>query len=287
MLCHVGAELTSASFRNLNAGIEAGDVAFVNAGFDQRMERMFWQIPPVPAGTDQITLNPLTWTVTQYKTSTPSVPPSDAPVAIYDAGYYNIGVRPSSDDPGDDGTDPFGNPLSIVRSLQATYGDPSMIKVPGAAMNCGPTLVKNATGYPLLSGSLRAGERTRVTGSFKTPNLRNVELHAPYFHNGGKATLMQVLEFYDDGGDFANFERAPLMRPLGLAPDQIRDVIAFLLSLTDERVRYQRAPFDHPQLFVPNGVTATGADNLIEVPPTGAAGGQPLGRFLNLNPFMQ
>ena len=287
MLCHVGAELTSASFRNLNAGIEAGDVAFVNAGFDQRMERMFWQIPPVPAGTDQITLNPLTWTVTQYKTSTPSVPPSDAPVAIYDAGYYNIGVRPSSDDPGDDGTDPFGNPLSIVRSLQATYGDPSMIKVPGAAMNCGPTLVKNATGYPLLSGSMRAGERTRVTGSFKTPNLRNVELHAPYFHNGGKATLMQVLEFYDDGGDFANFERAPLMRPLGLAPDQIRDVIAFLLSLTDERVRYQRAPFDHPQLFVPNGVTATGADNLIEVPPTGAAGGQPLGRFLNLNPFMQ
>ena len=162
-----------------------------------------------------------------------------------------------------------------------------MIKVPGAAMNCGPTLVKNATGYPLLSGSMRAGERTRVTGSFKTPNLRNVELHAPYFHNGGKATLMQVLEFYDDGGDFANFERAPLMRPLGLAPDQIRDVIAFLLSLTDERVRYQRAPFDHPQLFVPNGVTATGADNLIEVPPTGAAGGQPLGRFLNLNPFMQ
>jgi cytochrome c peroxidase len=287
MLCHVGAELTSASFRNLNHGVEAGDIAFVNGGFDQRMERMFWQIPPVPPGTDQVTLNPLTWTVTQYNTRTPSVPASDAPLAIYDAGWYNIGVRPSSDDPGDGGNDPFGNTLSIVRKLQSMYSDPSMIKVPGAAMNCGATIVTNSTGYPLLSGSLRKTERTRVTGSFKTPNLRNVELNAPYFHNGGKATLFQVIEMYDDGGDFANFEKAPLIRPLGLSPDQIRDVIAFLLTLTDDRVRYERAPFDHPQLFVPNGATATGADNLIEVPPTGAAGGQPLGRFLNLNPFMQ
>ena len=98
------------------------------------------------------------------------------------------------------------------------------------------------------------------------------------------------MEFYDDGGDFANFERAPLIpliHSLGMTPNDIRDVIAFMLALTDDRVRYERAPFDHPQLFVPNGVTATGADNLVEVPPTGAAGGQPLGRFLNLNPFIQ
>jgi cytochrome c peroxidase len=287
MLCHVGAEMTSASFRNLNHGVEADDVAFVNGGFDQRMERMFWQIPPVAPGTDQISLNPLAWTVSQYNTTTPAVPPLDAPLAIYDTGYYNIGVRPTAEDRGADGVDPFGTSWSIVRMLQSTFSDPSFIKVPGAAINCGATVVKNSTGYPLLSGALRKTERTRVTGAFKTPNLRNVELNAPYFHNGGKATLFQVMEFYDDGGDFANFELAPLIRPLGMTPDQIRDVIAFLLALTDERVRYQRAPFDHPQLFVPNGVTATGADNLVEVPPTGAAGGQPLGRFLNLNPFMQ
>ena len=287
MLCHVGAETTSASFRNLNHGVEAGDIAFVNGGFDQRMERMFWQIPPVTAGTNQVTLNPLTWTVTQFNTLTPSVPPSDAPVAIYDAGWYNIGVRPSSEDRGDGGNDPFGGSWSIVRTLQSIG---STAKIPGAAMNCGATIVTNSTGYPLLSGTLRAGERTRVDGSFKTPNLRNVELNAPYFHNGGKSTLFQVMEFYDDGRDFANNERAPLIpliHSLGMTPNDIRDVIAFMLTLTDDRVRYQRAPFDHPQLLVPNGVTATGADNLIEVPPTGAAGGQPLGRFLNLNPFMQ
>jgi hypothetical protein len=150
--------------------------------------------------------------------------------------------------------------------------------------------VTNSTGYPLLSGSLRKTERTRVDGSFKTPNLRNVELHGPYFHNGGKATLLQVMEFYDDGGDFANDERAPLIpliHSLGMTPNDMRDVIALMLALTDDRVRYERKPFDHPQLFVPNGATATGADNLVEVPPTGAAGGQPLSRFLNLNPFIQ
>jgi len=286
-LCHVGAELTGASNRNVTIGIEAGDIVFTQGGFDQRMERMFWTIPPVTPGTDQITLNPLPWTVTQYKTSTPAVPPQDVPVAIYDVGYYNIGSRPTGDDRGVDGTDPFGNSWSVVRYLQQTMADTSIVKVPGATLSCGATLIKNSTGYPLLSGSLRNTERTRVGGAFKAAQLRNIELTGPYFHNGGKATLFQVMEMYDDGGDFVNYEKSPLIKPLGLSATQMRNVIAFLLALTDERVRYQQAPFDHPQLFVPDGDSAPGIDNLVEVPPTGAAGGQPLGRFLNLNPFIQ
>lgn len=31
------------------------------------------------------------------------------------------------------------------------------------------------------------------------------------------------------------------------------DLVAFLKSLTDERVRIAAGPFDHPQIFVPNG----------------------------------
>ena len=285
MLCHAGAELSSASARNLNHGVEADDIAFANAGFDQRLERMFWRIPPVTPGTNQVTLNPLAWTVTQFNTLTPSVPPADVPLAIYDTGYYNIGVRPTADDLATAALDPFGTPWSIVRMLQKTYADPSFIKVPGAGLNCGATVVTNSTGFPLLSGSLRKTERTLVAGSFKTAPLRNVELTAPYFHNGGKSTLFQVMEFYDDGGDFLNPETAPLIRPLNLSPGQMRDVIAFLLALTDERVRLQRAPFDHPQLFVPDGETPQGADNFIEIPAVGAAGGPALQRFLNLNPF--
>ena len=288
-LCHVGGELTSASSRNMNHGVEPDDVAFQNAGFEQRLERMFMRIPPLPPGTDTITLNPLAWTVSAWDSRLPAMPAADAPLATYDTGYYNIGVRPTADDLGTDALDPFGTPWSIVRMLQATILDPSYIKVPGGGLNCGPTaadVVRNSTGYPLLSGSLRRNERVAVAGSFKVPALRNVELTGPYMHTGGKSTLSQVVELYDDGGDFSNATLAPLIAPLGLSPDDIRDLVAFLVALTDDRVRSQRGPFDHPQLFIPNGDSSPGTDDVIEIPAVGAAGGAPLRRFLNLNPFM-
>ena len=63
-------------------------------------------------------------------------------------------------------------------------------------------------------------------------------------------------------------------------------------ALTDERVRFRRAPFDNPQLFVPNGhpgdetMTEDGDgdgqadDDLVQIPPVGAAGGPELKGFL-------
>src|SRR4029079_13244384 len=54
-------------------------------------------------------------------------------------------------------------------------------------------------------------------GAFKTPGLRNVKLTAPYFHNGGKATLADVVAFYARGGDFANPEKGSRIKPL--SPD--------------------------------------------------------------------
>jgi cytochrome c peroxidase len=38
-------------------------------------------------------------------------------------------------------------------------------------------------------------------GTFKIPGLRTVELTAPYFHNGGEATLLDVVNFYARGGN--------------------------------------------------------------------------------------
>jgi hypothetical protein len=43
--------------------------------------------------------------------------------------------------------------------------------------------------------------RTIIDGSFKVPQLRNVALTPPYFHNGGFATLRQMLEFYRRAGN--------------------------------------------------------------------------------------
>jgi cytochrome c peroxidase len=49
-----------------------------------------------------------------------------------------------------------------------------------------------------------------------------VALTAPYFHNGGQATLRQVLEFYRRGGDFANRDnKDPDVIPLVLGEDEL------------------------------------------------------------------
>ena len=276
--CHNGGELTSASVANVT-GLRPEDARFVNAGFDMRMERMFMQVPPVPKDTTIITFDPVTSTVFANVTN-------PVRVATYDAGWYNLGVRPTDEDLGLGDKDPYGNFLSFTQFYQQWIAA-AYIRVPGNGLGCGFTNVFNAAGTPLLSGTLRRNEDTAEKGAFKTPGLRNVELNGPYFHNGGKSTLMQVVQFYHIGGDFpGNPDRSPAIVPLGITPDHKTNLVAFLISLTDERVRWQQAPFDHPQLFVPDGQNPDGSDNLVEIPVVGASGaGAPIQRFLNLNPF--
>jgi len=88
-------------------------------------------------------------------------------------------------------------------------------------------------------------------GEFRTPSLRNVSLRGPYFHNGHMATLVDVVEFYNRGGDFdAPNINHNLIRPLNLSPPQKSDLIAFLSRpLTDPRVAAATAPFDRPTLY--------------------------------------
>ncbi len=293
-LCHVGAETTSASMRNLTGpGLEPGDIVFKNAGFDLRMERMFMTFPPVPIGTTSITYYPSTYTVIPYN----ELP---AEIAVYDAGWYNIGVRPTADDLGVGGLDPFNKPLSWTEFFQKTLADPTFIDVPGGGLGCpwsppaapatspfAGEVLNPLTGLPLLSGPLQKSEATDVAGSFKTASLRNAELTGPYLHSGGKATLRQVLELYVDGGNFPeNPTLSPLIRPLGMTLDQVNALVAFMVALTDERVRLEKAPFDHPELVVPNGQDSLGLDIDMRLPAVGAGGlAAPLQRFLKLNPF--
>jgi len=96
-----------------------------------------------------------------------------------------------------------------------------------------------------------------MDGAFKIPSLRNIELTGPYMHNGGMATLEQVVEFYSRGGNFKtpgkNFGFIFPQGDLTVYPENRADLIAFLKTLTDDRVRYEKAPFDHPEIKVPHG----------------------------------
>ena len=215
------------------------------------------------------------------------MPMADGINAVYDSGFYNIGVRPTTDDVGVGRTDPFGNPLSETRMVQ--NGKASLL---GNGFN------------PAANPAVGPTQRVAVDGAFKTPGLRNVELTGPYMHNGGKSTLRQVVDMYNRGGDFAAQNKAnlaPDIVPLGLTESQKDDLVAFLLSLTDDRVKYQKAPFDHPSICVPIGHAEDAAGKLIadprdllkatEVPyrclsALGASGASlPLVPFMGLSPY--
>ena len=76
----------------------------------------------------------------------------------------------------------------------------------------------------------------------------------------------------------------PLTILADLTDTQIDEIVEFLETLTDDRVVKEKAPFDHPQLFVPNGALMAGSgvavdtdgsakDNLMEVKAVGRNGG--------------
>jgi cytochrome c peroxidase len=239
-------------------------------------------------------------------------------IAVYDDGFYNTAVRPTGEDPGVGGSDPFGNPLAEVSFCeqngvqncpvpnQDANGQiqPSSIAAliaarPDEAIPAAPLQPQCPAGSV---SSTATCDRIDVAGAFKTPGLRNVELTGPYFHNGDAATLRQVIDFYNRGGDFAQVNEDnldPNIVPLGLSDTQKNQLVVFLLSLTDERVRLQRAPFDHPSLCVPNGHpgSSTSAapdprnpgqalDQLRCLPAVGAGGSaQPVQPFLSEDPF--
>jgi len=169
----------------------------------------------------------------------------DGGEALYDGGFYNIGVRPTFEDVGVGEKDPFGNPLSFARRQAGT------------------------------------GQRVAVDGAFKTPGLRNVGMTAPYFHNGGEKSLRDVVEFYNRGGNrrgpagndttgtgplgqsrnaegmvtpgMGGSNLDPDIEPLGLSEQEKGDLVEFMRALTDRRVACHAAPFDHPELVVTNG----------------------------------
>lgn len=311
--CHGGPETTDASvFKVSQSIITSGSAAFVNG------------------------VGPLR----RRSNSTIGV------VNIIDMGFNNIGVTPTLEDLGVGGNDPFGKPLSTARQAFLD-GNNSTIRDP-----IDPT-------KPFVN---QATDKLASDGAFKIPNLRNVELTAPYFHNGDAKSLEEVVDFYFRGG---TFQTAPVasnvkggdctpvktgvhigydkdrlnesrIAPLGtlsganfdnfgpqgvtcvknpttgldevkitacstpgcefpggaLVESDKQAIVAFMKALTDDRVKYRKAPFDHPELYVPNGhigdenavidFYGTALDQFTKIPAVGKDGGAQLPKFLGL-----
>ena len=72
-------------------------------------------------------------------------------------------------------------------------------------------------------------------GFFRAPSLRNIELTAPYMHNGSLQTLDEVIEHYAGGGK-SSPSKDPLLDDIHLSSSEKEALKAFLLTLTDEVV---------------------------------------------------
>ena len=229
-----------------------------------------------------------------------------AQVALIDTGFANTSVVADGEDPGLGGVDAFGHPLSLARQYQSflmnpqepmpalepisaadfslhfdlgfkaeelyrpnglagfSAGNPDASRIPR------PEVAREEVAKG-PSGRLRAG----VEGAFKVPGLRNVALTGPYMHNGSMKNLEEVVAFYFRGGNFKNPDHfGTFVFPQPFQEADLKALVAFLQSLTDERVLWERAPFDHPALRIPEGWRGH-QERFREIPAVGAGGRPP------------
>ncbi|MEY4767527.1 MAG: hypothetical protein RL637_166 [Pseudomonadota bacterium] len=211
---------------------------------------------------------------------------------LLDEGYFSTSVVPAENDSGVGGKDIYGYPLSFSQQFIQRIIDGTEPIDPVIMNSCDLTnsfvmdyLPNELKPDPYIKGNCanrqlyakipfasvlltelakNPPERAliAVNGAFKIPTLRNIELTGPYMHNGSLATLEQVIDFYFRGGNFNNFAHfAAFVFQQPITPQQKTDLVVFLKSLTDERVRWERAPFDHPELKVPHGHRLIGDKN--------------------------
>jgi cytochrome c peroxidase len=109
-----------------------------------------------------------------------------------------------------------------------------------ASCHLGPNLTDERyhnTGIAWREGRFADTGRFIVTrrdpdlGAFKTPTLRQVAARAPYMHDGSIASLEEVVEYYDRGGN-RNPNLDSELQPIGFSGEEKQALVAFLRSLS-------------------------------------------------------
>ena len=84
-------------------------------------------------------------------------------------------------------------------------------------------------------------KKEKDIASFKTPDIRNVLVTAPYFHDGSQETLWDVIDHYNKGDGLQNPYLDEDIQPLALTESEIDDLVAFMASLTSAIYKEQGA----------------------------------------------
>jgi len=84
-------------------------------------------------------------------------------------------------------------------------------------------------------------KKEKDIASFKTPDIRNVLVTGPYFHDGSQETLWDVIDHYNKGDGLQNPYLDEDIQPLALTESEIDDLVAFMASLTSAIYKEQGA----------------------------------------------
>lgn len=98
--------------------------------------------------------------------------------------------------------------------------------------------------YPANQGVFEHTRDQEDLGRFKAPTLRNIEVTAPYLHDGSVETLSDLIDLYANGGRLisegenagdgtAHPNKSAFIVGFELTEDDKQDLLSFLLSLTD------------------------------------------------------
>ena len=94
------------------------------------------------------------------------------------------------------------------------------------------------------AGRGKISKNDKENGAFKTPNLRSVTTHAPYFHDGRAATLEEAVDFMLSGGiKDKNPNLDAKLKPVKLSAKERTDLLAFVKAL-----EAPTQPFEQPKL---------------------------------------
>jgi cytochrome c peroxidase len=88
-------------------------------------------------------------------------------------------------------------------------------------------------------GRFLVTKQEKDIASFKTPNIRNVLVTGPYFHDGSQETLWDVTDHYNKGDGLQNPYLDEDIQPLALTESDIDDLVAFMASLTSANYKEQ------------------------------------------------
>jgi cytochrome c peroxidase len=119
------------------------------------------------------------------------------------------------------------NVVEMARQAEQLIGSGDMVAIDRAAIQTDMSVL----------GRFLITRKDSDIGAFKSPNLRNLLMTAPYFHDGSHATLWDVMDHYNKGGSVNDPFLDEDMQPLALTERDIDDVVAFLASLTSQEYK--------------------------------------------------